>query len=67
MKAVFYTRRSKKRDKDQINSHDIQEQAIRSFAERNGIELVGQFADSQTGTNNDREGWKDMIQTLNSM
>ena len=67
MKAVLYTRRSKKRDKDQINSHDIQEQAIRSFAERNGIALVGQFADSQTGTNNDREGWKDMIQTLNSM
>jgi DNA invertase Pin-like site-specific DNA recombinase len=67
MKAVFYTRRSKKRDKDQINSHDIQEQAIRSYAERNGIELVGQFADSQTGTNNDRVGWKQMIETLNGI
>lgn len=64
MEAVTYIRKSKKRSTDQVNSHHVQLQAITDFAEMNGIELVNHFQDSATGKNNERQGWKNLLNCL---
>ena len=64
MKAVFYTRKSKSRTKEQKNSHEIQIAVIKDYAERNSMELVRHFSDSTTGTNNNRPAWKEMLNFL---
>lgn len=64
MEAVFYTRKSKSRKDEQKNSHQIQIEVIRDYAERNNIRLVRHFQDSASGTNNQRPAWKEMLKFL---
>ena len=64
MEAVFYTRKSKNRKGEQKNSHQIQIEVIKDYANRNNVKLVRHFQDSATGTTNQRPAWKEMLKFL---
>lgn len=58
-RAVCYLRRS---TKSQLLSFEMQSAWISEFAEKNGYEIVGQFADDRSGRTNDRKGFLSAIE-----
>lgn len=62
--CAVYTRKSQKDDSRQANSHDRQLNEIESFCKNNGFIIYKRFSDSQTGLNNERDGWKGLLEFL---
>jgi DNA invertase Pin-like site-specific DNA recombinase len=63
-KAATYRRRSTSGNNTQKNSLRIQQEVIEMFAATNGYEIVENFSDSKTGTNNLREGFQSALEWL---
>jgi DNA invertase Pin-like site-specific DNA recombinase len=61
-----YTRVSKTGKRKLLHSHDLQDDAIRSMAERFALPLTGERVSDtdRTGANFDREGWQRGLQML---
>jgi DNA invertase Pin-like site-specific DNA recombinase len=61
-RVVFYARVSTGRQADKDISIPAQLRRMRNYCAQNGLEPVGQFTDSQTGTNQNRPGLKQMLE-----
>ena len=62
--CAIYTRKSQKDEDRQVNSHDRQLNEIESFCKNNDFIIYRRFSDSQTGLNNERSGWKGLLEFL---
>ena len=62
-KAIIYVRRSTTKQED---SFALQRNALETFAEANGYDVVAEFKDTKSGTTNDREAFQACLEHLKS-
>jgi site-specific DNA recombinase len=65
--AVIYARVSSREQKEEGYSIEAQIKLLRSYAEKNGLSVIGEFIDVQTAKDPGRDKFEEMIKTLESL